>query len=111
MAANPSRLIRSARAAVADALPKPPTVTALAATLGLDRSTLYRACRAVGTTPSDLVRGVRLSEAAARLEAGAPVGQAGAAAGYFEPAAFSRAFRRSYGVPPSQWGRDARAAP
>ena len=91
------------RTVVTDGLPAVPTVAALAAALGVDRTTLYRALRAEGTTPSALIRDVRLGRAAGRLARGASVATASAAAGYGDLSAFSRAFRRRYGVPPSRW--------
>lgn len=96
-------LLDRAALIVSDRLPAVLSVAALAAALGVDRSTLYRAAQRAGTTPSALIRDVRLGQAAALLERAVAVGAAGAAVGYHEAAAFSRAFRRRYGVPPSRW--------
>jgi len=96
-------LLDAARAAVAHALPEPPSAAALAAALGMHRATLHRALHAHGTTPSALIRSVRLGHAADRLADGASVTEAAEAAGYHDLPAFSRTFRAHHGVPPSRW--------
>jgi AraC-like DNA-binding protein len=79
-------------------------VAELADALGTTRSTLYRRLRAEGSpSPSDLLRTMRLEEAARLLEAGAGnVTQVAYAVGYANLAAFSRAFREHFGTTPSQ---------
>ena len=68
---------------------------------------------AVGEPPGTLRRRLLLERAAWRLGRGAGVTAAGFEAGYGSTAAFSRAFRRAYGVAPSRFaasGADFRLA-
>ena len=76
---------------------------ALADALGVSRATLYRRLRDAGTTPFAVVREARMVRAAELLRAGVTVAEAGETAGYTDLSAFSRAFRRHHGVPPSAW--------
>lgn len=64
---------------------------------------------ATGETPVGLRRRVLLERAAWQLRAAAePASQVATAAGYGSLAAFSRAFARAYGVPPSAFAADGR---
>lgn len=55
-------------------------------------------------TPYDYLVRRRLSEAADQLQTGSePVGETGLRYGFTSPEGFSRAFRRMFGVQPSQW--------
>ena len=58
---------------------------------------------ATGATPIDWLIRRRLATASERLRCGAPVTTAALAAGFTDPAYFSRQFRRVMGVPPSRW--------
>ncbi|WP_394766681.1 helix-turn-helix domain-containing protein [uncultured Paludibaculum sp.] len=54
-----------------------------------------------GQTPHSYLTELRLSRAHAQLRAGLPVTEAWLASGFDNPSAFSRAFRRAYGLTPS----------
>ena len=58
--------------------------------------------RLTGEPPAALRRRVTLERAAWRLQRGEGVAAVAAAEGWSSPEVFSRAFRRAYGVPPSQ---------
>lgn len=58
--------------------------------------------RLTGEPPAALRRRVMLERAAWRLQRGEGVAEVAADEGWSSPEVFSRAFRRSYGVPPSQ---------
>ncbi|HWK26493.1 MAG TPA: AraC family transcriptional regulator [Solirubrobacter sp.] len=58
---------------------------------------------ATGESPVALRRRLLLERAAHRLREGAPIDETAAAAGYGSPAAFSRAFARAFGAPPSRY--------
>ncbi|ORB30169.1 helix-turn-helix domain-containing protein [Mycolicibacterium parafortuitum] len=60
--------------------------------------------RLTGEPPATLRRRVMLERAAWRLQRGEPVSAVAADEGWSSPEVFSRAFRRTYGVPPSQAG-------
>jgi AraC family transcriptional regulator len=64
---------------------------------------------ATGESPVAMRRRLLLERAAWQLRAGGvPAGEAAPAAGYGSLAAFSRAFARAYGVPPSEFAASAR---
>ncbi len=60
--------------------------------------------RLTGEPPAAMRRRVMLERAAWRLQRGEGVAAVAAEEGWSSPEVFSRAFRRSYGVPPSQAG-------
>jgi AraC-like DNA-binding protein len=60
--------------------------------------------RLTGEPPAAIRRRVMLERAAWRLQRGEGVAAVAAEEGWSSPEVFSRAFRRSYGVPPSQAG-------
>jgi AraC-like DNA-binding protein len=60
--------------------------------------------RLTGEPPAAMRRRVMLERAAWRLQRGEPVAAVAVAEGWSSPEVFSRAFRRSFGVPPSQAG-------
>jgi AraC family transcriptional regulator len=65
---------------------------------------------ATGESPVGLRRRLLLERAAWQLRTGAAgAGDAALAAGYGSPAAFSRAFARAYGMPPSEFAASGRA--
>ena len=81
------------------------TLAGLARALGTSRSVLAeRFSRLVGQSPLQYLMRWRMQLAASMLrETGAKVGAVAAEVGYSSEAAFSRAFRKVTGVPPSQW--------
>lgn len=64
--------------------------------------------RFTGEPPAALRRRIMLERAAWRLQGGEGVAAVAADEGWSSPEVFSRAFRRAYGVPPSQAGGDFR---
>ncbi|NIJ42990.1 AraC-like DNA-binding protein [Parvibaculum indicum] len=85
-------------------LHQPLTLDEIARALAMSPSSLQRACRSVyGTSVFDLLRKLRLDTARHRLaEEGISVAEAAYIAGYGSPANFATAFRRAYGVSPSE---------
>ena len=85
-------------------------VDELARRLAMDRSHLYRKLRALlGTTPSELIRSIRLQQAANLL--GQRVGTVSEVAyqvGFRSVSQFSRSFRNRYGIPPSAYQSGSR---
>lgn len=65
---------------------------------------------ATGESPVALRRRLLLERAAWQLRAGVPPAEAATLAGYGSVAAFSRAFSRAYGSPPSAYGGDVQLA-
>jgi AraC-like DNA-binding protein len=59
--------------------------------------------RATGRTFVALRRRIRFERACALLRQGASIKEAAIAAGFDDPAYFSREFKRRVGIPPSQW--------
>lgn len=85
----------------------PWTIGELGARVGLGRSALHdRFVRFVGVPPMQYLAQWRMQVAATRLrETDDPVATVGLALGYGSEAAFSRAFKRIVGSPPSEWRR------
>ncbi|MFJ6418340.1 AraC family transcriptional regulator [Paeniglutamicibacter sp. NPDC091659] len=81
------------------------TVEGLALRANLSRSAFAgRFSRLLGTSPIAYIAERRLGRAAYLLRSTAdPVGQIAVQVGYTSEAAFSRAFRRRFGVPPRRW--------
>jgi AraC-like DNA-binding protein len=81
------------------------TVEALSKQVGLSRSALAERFSAlVGQTPIQYLTRWRLALAAKALRAdAAPVGRIAERSGYESEAAFSRAFKREFGMAPSVW--------
>ena len=80
----------------------------LARLAGLNEFKLKRLFKEVfGTTVFGYVRQRRMERAAVDLHAGKPVAQAAAAVGYECPRCFADAFRRYYGMLPSEMTRSA----
>jgi AraC-like DNA-binding protein len=80
---------------------EPTDVGAIAAGLGISRSTLSRQARRMGTTVQRLHERTKVEWAATLLRAtGASVGEVGRRVGYHDQFYFSRVFRKHYGCPP-----------
>ena len=83
------------------------SVTVIARQMGCSVRYVYRAFEVEGLTPSDYIWDLRVQKAAAQLRnAGGYAGEISGIAfalGFSSSAHFSRAFRRRYGVSPSQW--------
>lgn len=88
------------------------SIAQIARMAGISTTTLQRQFRrAHGLTVSDVLQHGRLSRARHALEReGASVGRAAYLAGYTDPANFATAFKRRYGVAPSQLRAGARAS-
>jgi len=88
------------------------TVAALARRVGLSRSALgERFSALVGTPPMQYLARWRISLAAAKLrQSNLSVLQVASDVGYESEAAFNRAFKREYGIPPARWRRQAPTA-
>jgi AraC-like DNA-binding protein len=88
------------------------TLEALAASIGTSRSVLAaRFHQLVGNSPMQYLTQWRMLLAATLLSrSNAPLARIAEDVGYRTDTAFSRAFRREYGVPPAAWrrGRSAR---
>ena len=81
----------------------PPSIIQLARIVGLNDFKLKRAFKsAFGTTIYGYVRQRRMEKAAIDLHAGMTVGTAALEAGYVCPRCFTDAFRRHFGILPSQ---------
>ena len=91
---------------------KPWTVEELARAVAMSRSALAdRFATLVGEPPMQYLMRWRLALAAQALRAGRePIIRVAERAGYESEAAFSRAFKREFGVPPATWRR-GRGAP
>jgi AraC-like DNA-binding protein/mannose-6-phosphate isomerase-like protein (cupin superfamily) len=83
------------------------TLAALATEAGASRSVInQRFADYLGRSPMDYLTQWRLQLAAQRLrESADSVAQIAEAVGYASPAAFNRAFKRMFGVPPARWRR------
>lgn len=89
-------------------LADPPTIVALARSIGTNEFTLKRAFKETfGTTVFGYVRRRRIERAATELHDGLSVAAAAEIAGYECPRCFADAFRRHYGVLPSAVTRAA----
>lgn len=86
---------------------RPWTVDELARAVALSRSAFAeRFARRVGEPPMQYLLRWRLALAAQALRAGGePIARIAGHAGYASEAAFSRAFRREFGMPPAAWRR------
>ncbi len=83
------------------------TVEELGREVGASRSTIAERFTAlVGESPMQYLTGWRMRLAAEQLRAtGAPLARIAGQVGYESEAAFIRAFRRQFGVPPGSWRR------
>ena len=83
----------------------------MAAACHMSRATFARLFHQVGgATPATVLMQTRMAQAACWLAQGAaPVSAIGEAVGYQSEAAFSRVFKRCYGIGPGQFRRNAKA--
>lgn len=97
-------LIETAASIYRRELSQPPSIGEMSVRLGVNRNKLLRGFRdAFGQTPNDYSIAQRLDWARVRLNAAdIPVSQIANAAGYANHSAFSRAFNRHFGFPPSR---------
>jgi AraC-like DNA-binding protein len=104
------RLARALRALHAD-LARPWTVEAMANEAGLSRSAFAATFKdVVGEAPLDYLTGWRMYRAKVLLASSEEsLTRIAIRVGYDTDAAFNRAFRRRFGVPPGQWRRDSGA--
>lgn len=81
------------------------TVDSVAAALGCSRAQLYRLFAARGETVAGRLREARMQRAAEWLvsQPRMAVGAVASCCGYSEPIAFDRAFRRRFGMTPTDW--------
>ena len=80
------------------------SVEKLSADVGMERTVLYRKLNAiVGQTPSDFIRSIRLKHAAQLLSKGYPVGEVADMVGFNTPKYFTKYFKQTFGVTPSQY--------
>lgn len=104
------RRIHRARDILDQRLSDPPSIASLARSVGVNDFKLKRSFKEVfGTTIFGYVRQQRMQRAAADLYAGMQVCEAAAAVGYECPRCFADAFRRHYGILPSEVTRRALA--
>jgi len=91
---------------------RPWTVQDLARAAGLSRSALAaRFTQLVGTPPMQYLTQWRLALAAHRLQVSSqPAAAVAEEVGYDSEAAFNRAFKRAFGLPPATWRRSNGAA-
>ena len=110
MMANGSELIRRLTQRIEASLPRPPSVTALAAEFAMSPRTLARHVRAAsGRGPLALVQSVRLNRARQLIESSRmTIAQVAECVGYEDATALRRLMRKAAGAAPSQfraaWG-------
>lgn len=100
-----ARLLRVCQALVADPT-RDDSLDDWAAVACMSRRTFTRAFREqLGMSLAEWRQHVRLLEALARLACGQPVTTIAFDVGYESPSAFTAAFQRAFGVPPSRYAR------
>jgi len=99
------RRIARAMAHIAENLDRAPGLDELAGVAAFSPFHFHRVYRALaGETPAETLLRARMSRAAVELLRGElPLARVGRRAGYGSAAAFSRAFRAAYGVPPGAY--------
>jgi AraC-like DNA-binding protein len=102
--------VRAAREILHESLLEPPSLEALADSVGVGAFRLLRAFRAAtGLPPHAYLNQVRVREARRLLDAGLRPAEVAARTGFADQAHFTRHFKRTVGVPPGAY-RDARGA-
>jgi AraC-like DNA-binding protein len=93
-----------ARAFIHEAPEEASSLEALEAASGRDRWSLSRDFRlAFGTSPYRYLVLRRLDRARALMQAGTPLAEAAAEAGFADQAHMTRHFRKAFGLPPGRW--------
>lgn len=107
------RYVGNALALMHAAPAEPWNVAELGRRVGLSRSAFHeRFAEMIGQTPMQYLTQWRMQAGAALLrDTGTTVLNVAQEVGYESEASFSRAFKRSMGVPPASWRRQARAEP
>lgn len=111
MLSNGNELVRRLTQRIEAALPRPPSVAALAEEFAMSPRTLARHVRAAtGTGALALVQSVRLNRARALIESSRmTIEQVAAQVGYEDATALRRLMRRSAGATPSQFRSGSRS--
>ncbi|MAQ13858.1 MAG: hypothetical protein CMN30_03575 [Sandaracinus sp.] len=91
------------RAALIEELPHGPTLTTVAARLGLAPRTLQRRLDAEGTTVAALLEALRRERAVELLRREVDIGEIAYRLGYASPSSFHRAFRRWFDTTPAKF--------
>ena len=80
--------------------------------LAMDRTVLYKKLLSItGLSPSDFIRSIRLKRAARFLVQGHyPVAEVAEKVGFNTPKYFTKYFKETFGVTPSQYAQDGRNA-
>jgi ligand-binding sensor domain-containing protein/signal transduction histidine kinase/DNA-binding response OmpR family regulator len=79
-------------------------VDTLANALNMSRSSLHRKIKGVSElTPNELILLVKLKKAAAHIQEGARVNEVCFIVGFNSPSYFSKAFKKQFGVSPTEW--------
>lgn len=90
---------------------RPWNLVGMAAAAGMSRARFAAHFRQVtGQTPADYLAGWRITVAQNLLKSGRPMKQVSVEAGYGSSSAFTRAFVRNVGLPPSQWLKNLESA-
>jgi AraC-like DNA-binding protein len=96
--------VRRARERLADDLLDPPSLSQLAAIVGLSKYQLLRRFeRAYGTTPHEWLRQVRVERARSAIRSGASLAHAAADCGFADQSHMTRAFVAHFGFTPGTW--------
>lgn len=81
------------------------TAARLAAEFHLSLRSVQQVLAEDGRSPATEIRRQRLELASALIAQGSSVSHAARTSGFADPGTFNRAFRRHFGVPPSEWAR------
>lgn len=110
VAASDSALVADAQAFLGEHIATRVSLRDVAARFGISPFRLIRVFgRVTGLSPYAWLLLLRVNEARRLLEAGAPVSDATYRCGFSDQSHLTRTFRRTFGVPPGQYARAARA--
>lgn len=85
----------------------------IASALGISRSVLYGKVKSIyGSTPNDIVRNIRLAQSYKMIKSDMDmnIGEIAYAVGFTDPKYFSRIFKQTYGVTPTEFRKSVQAA-